>query len=195
MLARPINTFARQMDKLPKKTNLLILRGVYARDFSPIDSIYDKNSKYNIKLESDTVYTEIPKKFTCVESWPKFSNLKCWNCDQLPKSSPVFIPMNLEMNNISDVYGHFDKWECAVSHVIKEFPKELQWDALRAISIIESQFTGIRRERIMPAPPKYLMKQYCGKSGLTVKEWQDKLETISSDYNLTHYKLEHFKDT
>ena len=131
----------KKMDKLPKKTSLLILRGVYAKDFSPIDSIYDKNSKREFKVEPDTVYTEMPKKFTDVESWPQFSNLKCWNCDQLPDSYPRFIPMNLESgiagSDICDVYGHFDKWNCAVNHVIKEFPKDQQWDALRAISIIE----------------------------------------------------------
>src|SRR5271170_3231805 len=105
------------MDKPPKKTNLLILRGVYIKDFSPIDFIYDKNSKRELKIESDTVYTEIPKKFISVATWPQFSNLKCWNCDQLPDSYPCFIPINLELDNksndICDVYGHFDNWNCA----------------------------------------------------------------------------------
>ena len=46
----------------------------------------------------------------------------------------------------------------------------------------------------MPAPPKYLMKAYCGKNGITVTEWQEKLAAVNSDYNLTNYKLEHLRD-
>ena len=190
------------MDLAPiKRTNLLILRGVYPKDFAPVDSIYDKSAVEIEKkvIEPVVVYTEIPKKFTSVESWPQFSNLKCWSCDQLPTSYPKFIPMNPEKdkdgNDICDPYGHFDEWNCAARFVEKEFPREQQWDALQLICLIESRFSGKRREKIMPAPSKTLMKAYCGKAGITPKQYKEKIMQLNSEYDISSYRLEDFRCT
>jgi hypothetical protein len=136
----------------------------------------------NVEIEKKVIepvipYTEMPKKFTGVDSWLKFSNLKCHWCDQLPSSYPKFIPMNLERDkdgeDICDICGHFDEWNCAVAWVEKFFPKDQQWDALKGICLIESKFSGKRREKIMPSPVKTLMKAYSGKDGLTPKQYSD----------------------
>lgn len=190
------------MELLPaKRTNLLILRGVYPKDFAPIDSIYEKSSSTDVtqvKLEPIVVYTEIPKRFISVESWPNFSNLKCWECDQLPASYPKFIPVNPERdkdgNDVCETHGHFCEWNCAVRFVAKEFPKEQQWDTLQSICLFESKFSGKRREKIIAAPSKTCMKQYCGNSGITPKQYREKMAMLNSQYDLSNYKLQHFRD-
>jgi hypothetical protein len=186
------------MDRPIKKTNLLILRGVSLKDFLSIESIFDKKTSECLKSEPVIVYTELPKKFLGMDTWPTFSNLKCWECDQLPISYPKFTPLNPEKdrigNYICDIHGHFCEWNCVVSYVIKTFPKDQQWDILQYICLFESIFSGLKKEKIMPAPPKTLMKSYCGRDGITPKQWRDKLAQLNNDYSLTHYKLEHYRD-
>lgn len=185
------------MDITPaKRTNILILRGVYPNDFAEIDSIYTESAIEKKVTEPAVVYTEIPKHFANVDLWPQFSNLKCWECDQLPTTYPKFIPVNPEKdkngNDICDVYGHFDEWNCAVRYIMKEFPKEQQWDTLKYICLFESKFSGKRREKIMPAPSKTLMKAYCGRNGVTPKQFKDKINQLNADYDLSSFRLAHF---
>lgn len=188
------------MDQPLKKTNILILRGVYPKDFAPVDNIYEKTNPDvdRSKIEPAIVYTDMPKKFTSVATWPRFSNLKCCECDQLPTSYPKFIPQNPEKDNagedICDVFGHFCEWNCAVRFAQKEFPKEQQPDILQYICLFESKFSGKRKEKIMPCPRKTEMKAYCGNNGITPKQWREKLDAINNDYSLTNYKLEHFRE-
>jgi hypothetical protein len=185
------------MDKPLRKINLLICRGVYLADIMTTNNIYDHKSSFG-KNDADIVYVSIPKQFKHCQKWPTCSNLKCWSCDQLPISYPKFIPINPEKDNegndICDTYGHFCEWNCAVRYVIKEFPKEQCWDALEAICLFESKFSGKRREKIMAAPSKTLMKPYCGNGGISLKQWREELEKLNNDYCLTQFKLEHFKE-
>ncbi len=179
------------MDRPVKKTNLLIIRGVSPIDFAVVSKSVDEK----IKIEPAVMYTEMPKKFTSVDKWLPFSNLKCWYCDQLSVSYPKFIPMNLERcgaEDTCDVHGHFDEWNCAVRYVIKEFPAEQQWDALQAISLIESKFSGKHKEKIMPAPAKTLMKAYCGDRGITQKQWREKILALNNDYELSNFKITNY---
>lgn len=185
------------MDSAAKKTNLLILRGVFPGDFTT-DVFHEKKTVLKEKIpESDIVYTEIPKKFTGVKSWITFSNLHCWECGLVPSGYPRFIPLHPERSggeDTCDVYGHFCEWNCAVAFATKEFSRERQPDILNTILLFESKFSGQRKKKIMPCPPKTEMKQYCGNKGLTVEQWKSKLVQLNSDYNLTNYKLEHFRN-
>lgn len=185
------------MDQPVKKSTLLILRGVYPSDFSPNDTIFDK-TVVEKKIEPSVVYTEMPKRFLSASTWIQFSNLKCWECDQMPIGYPKFIPENPEKdkdgNDICDVLGHFCEWNCAVRYALKELPKNQQWDALKAICLFESKFSGKKKEKIQPCPPKTLMKAYCGKNGLTPKQWRDKLTSTCEDYTLSSYKMEHLRE-
>jgi hypothetical protein len=182
-----------------KGSNLLVLKGVYPGNFAPVDYIYEKNKTFEPKaIEPSVVYTEMPKKFTSVENWPKYSNLKCWECDRIPSSYPKFIPTNLEKDKdgheICDPYGHFDEWNCAIRFITKEMPKDQQWDLLQSVCLFESKFSGKRREKIMPSPPKYLMKAYCGQRGITLKQYNDKISQLNNDYDLTCWRLDQFKE-
>lgn len=186
------------MDLPLKCTNLLILRGVFPKDFAPVDTIYNVVAETEKKvIEPSVVYTEIPRKFVSADTWIKFSNLKCWECDQMPTSYPKFIPTCPEKDkdghDMCEPYGHFDEWNCAVRYVKKEFPTEQQPDALNLICLFESKFSDKRREKIMPSPSKTLMKAYCGQKGITPKQYKDKIAQLNSDYDLSSYKLTHFR--
>lgn len=177
----------------PKRSNILILRGVFPRDFTTTD-VFHTNPTPRTEVATLT-YSDIPKQFTSTTTWPKSTNLKCWECDQTFTTQPAFVPMNIERvgdNDVCDPHGNFNTWNCAVRYTMREFPKELQWDLLQGICLYEAKFTGHRRQKIMPAYPKTLMKAYCGSGGLTPKQYSDKNEQMNSDYAMSQFKVEHF---
>lgn len=170
-----------------KKSNLLCLRGVFLRDLeTTITSVVVPEPE-----QPQTLYTEIPKRFVGVSTWPIACNLRCWECSQVCHSYPTFIPTNFTADEC-DVYGVFDHWNCAVRHAQKEFPASRVWDTLKAICLFESKFSGRLRQKIMPAPSKVLMIEYCGKGGLTPKQFNDKIAILNADYEMLYYKLDHF---
>jgi hypothetical protein len=177
-----------------KQTNLLIFRGLEPKDFNI--NYRESSARAPSEAPSQAIYMDMPKRFISVETWPTVSNLRCWSCDQMTTGYPKFIPLNLEKNangdDTCDVYGHFHEWNCAARYIYKEFPREQRWDALEALCLIESKFSLCRREKIMPAPPKILMKPYCGNGGLTTKQYNDKIAALNAEYTLSTYKLEHF---
>lgn len=182
-----------------KRTNLLILRGIYPKDFAPTDSIYEKtivNETEKTRTEPLVVYTEIPKRFTSVDTWPKFSNRKCLSCDLMPESYPAFIPHDPERdangNDVCDVdkREHFCTWNCGARYVEKEYPKDQIWDTLKTMCLFESKFTGKLREKIPSAPSKTLMIQYGGE--LTPKQFREKINQLNIDYSLSNYQMHSF---
>jgi len=189
------------MDIPVQKTNLLILRGVFPADFTTESGFYDSaviEVEKNKETQPQTVYTEIPKKFTGVESWITFSNLKCWTCDRKPTTYPKFIPLSPEKdalgNDVCDVEGHFCEWNCVIRYILTEYPPSYQPDLLESVILFESKFSGIRKAKIQPSPPKTEMKDYCGKQGLTPQQWGEKLDRINSDYSLSNYKMTNYRD-
>lgn len=178
------------MDTVFKKINILILKGVYPKDFGPIDAVYEK-LEYN-----SMVYTNIPKKFTTPESWPRVSNLKCWECDQLFHTYPKFIPTCPEKDGDNDTaipLGNFCEWNCAVLYVYKNYPTNQQPDILKMICLIAGKFARRRILKIMPSPNKTIMKQYCGDEGLTPQQYKESIAMLNAEYELGIYKLEQFK--
>lgn len=80
------------------------------------------------------------------------------------------------------------------SYIVKEFARDRQPDILEAVSRFEALFSGQRRQKIMPSPAKTEMRAYCGKAGITPAQWVEKRERIHTEYNLTQYKIDHFRD-
>lgn len=170
--------------------NLLILRGVFAKDFA-MNPVNTSSRPTESGTEQSIIYTEIPKRFTSVETWPTFSNLLCWNCSLLPLSYPRFVPLNPEKDkddkDVCDTHGNFCEWNCVVRYTIKEFPDQ-KWDILEAICLFESKFSGKRKKKIMPAPSKTKMAAYCGKDGLSPKQWREQVVKLNNEYALAHRK-------
>jgi hypothetical protein len=155
------------MYKPTQVANVLLLKGLFIDDFTIKESVYE--------ITSEAEYSPIPKKFTGVETWPKASNLRCWRCDLVPTSYPIFIPMNPEKdengNDICDAMFHFDDWSCAIDYIKHEFPLNQQADAIARVYIFARKF-GIRG-LISPAIPKTVMKTYMGNTGLTPEAYRE----------------------
>lgn len=168
---------------MSKKTNLLVIRGVRAKDLSG-----SRQVEARAKGSAADIYTVIPKMFTSPRDWPQASNLRCWNCDQLPLSYPKFVPDNLRRNPagniICDTVGNFCEWNCVVRYIITEIPSDRRTDLLDSVCIIEHLFSGVRKVVIPPAPPKTLMQSYSGRTGLTPAEWRRRLAEINNRYSL-----------
>jgi hypothetical protein len=164
------------MDLIPVKTNLLVLRGVYPDDMKA-------QTVVETPVHVVSHYTSLPKRFESADSWPKTSNLKCWECDQVPTDYPKFIPRDPELDAAGgmacDVYGHFCEWNCAVSFIEKEYPREQRWDSLQNLYIFEGAFSGSRKGKILRAPPKYIMQEYCGAAGITQQQYRDKITALN----------------
>ena len=183
------------MDRTTKKTNLLIIRGVFPKDFT-------SGTVQKIKPQFDDrkiipVYTVIPKRFTGVAKWPTSSNLKCWTCDRLFSGYPRFLPSNPERTATGDDYcdaeGNFHSWNCVASWIESKLPRAQQWDANRLICLFESKFTGRMREKILPSTDKTKRKEYCGDHGLTMEQYDASIDKLNNEYDLTTYKMDHFK--
>ena len=187
------------------RRNILVLHGIYPKDFDHITNDVGGYQHVPIQLEAShinrtrtVVYGSVPKRFTTAAEWPKFSNLKCWECDLFPESYPKFIPLNPEVDgygrDVCDSYGNFDEWECAAKWVAEKFSPTQRKDILDAMRIFESKFTGKTRQKIPAAPSKTLMKAYCGELGLTEAQYKEKRTKIREDYSSSVYKLEHLAE-
>lgn len=132
----------------------------------------DIGTTESIKQPSVSLYTPIPKHFTSVANHPKFTNLKCWNCDLNFDTYPCFIPTNLEYGADGriecGIEGNFHSWNCAASGAKSTRNKVELGDALAAIKLVAALF-GVANVSL--APSKILRKEYCGDDGLTREEY------------------------
>jgi hypothetical protein len=150
------------------KFNVIIIKGIKLADIKKIDKVKQF-------VEDDITYSIIPRNFTSVDSWVKYTNLLCWHCDKIIADYPRFIPKNPAIVNgedVCEVYGNFHTWECALAYARKELPKESYWDTMISIKIFAQKFAY--NDNIIPAPNKTIMKQYCGDVGITSEQY-DKL--------------------
>lgn len=175
------------MDTLSKRSNLLIILGVYPDDLQAPAKEQPPSTR--------RVYTEIPRVFTTPDAWLRTSNLRCWECDQFPSGYPRFIPLEFRRTHSGGVTctpeGNFCEWNCAVRYATREYDSATRWDLLKAICIVESLFTGDPpREKIPPAPSKTLMKAYRGDSGITPQQWQEQLRQLNTNYALGRHRID-----
>ena len=155
------------MDRI-KKSDILIIKGVFAKDFLNESSIY-ANVRDQIM---STDYIPVPNRFTSADVWKKIhTNLLCWECGLEINSYPKFIPKNPRFESVEntpnklnkqttittnttdvcDVEEVFCEWNCVVRYIITRFDKIKAKDLLTSVSLFESLFTGKYREHIPPA--------------------------------------------
>lgn len=173
----------------------MLIKGIFPNEFTVTNAkIGDESSTVRLSTGTMNIYTKIPRRFTDVESWKRvISNLKCWTCDRLPNSYPKFIPMNPEITpdgETCEPKGNFDEWNCVIDYIRKNYREEAA-DLEELTCRFASKFLGRKITKIQPSPPKTEMEQYGGT--LTSKQYQEKINQLNSDYDLSQYKLVHFK--
>lgn len=190
---------------LPKKSNLLILRGCSLTNYENTRSLAGLLYRQTYTDDAACAYVALPARFTDAGEWPASSNLHCWFCDLTLPDYPRFIPLNVETTLVSaansththetcvrdtcvhetcvhetcDVFGCFCSWNCAAAYAMRELPEYMRWDTLRYICVFESKFTGRLRAKVHPAPPRTLMKKYSGESGLTPQQYRARLAALN----------------
>ena len=107
------------MDDIYKPPNILVLTNVKLSDcVSSDDSILD-NITNIIEYETDygNNYDRIPEVFTTLDEWPKHTNLLCWTCSFIFKTTPKFIPTNIRESETGileiSVLGNMCSFACA----------------------------------------------------------------------------------
>jgi len=177
------------LDSVTKKSNLFLVRGVFPSDF------VKKELTIAPKAEPEPEYSEIPAKFTSVDTWIKKTNLLCWSCGLTPTGSPAFLPSNPELNSngrpICSPVGNFCDWPCVIRYINTEIPEPQRSDAHKLVCLFEFQFSGKRKEVIKASIPKTEMKIYCGKRGKTEKQYR---EAIHNNYYLTEFSISSYKE-
>lgn len=189
MIADTLN----QNNSSVKRTNLLILNGIYINDYLIKEPVIDE-----VNEVAAYKYDEIPKKFVSVDTWPTHTNLLCWSCSQKFTSYPKFIPLHPEIDkngrDICDIIGNFCEWNCAARYIQEVMPEVQRWDLNRFLARFECKFTKRRREIIYAAPPKTILKEYCGNKGITPEQWREKMISINAEYNNVQHNIEQYKD-
>lgn len=187
-----------------KEPNILFLRGITPEDLKSDDSIFDTKFTECINgiEESKNVtapkhFTSLPTKFTTWDRWPTSTNLKCWTCDRNFTTVPIFIvddySINTENQRVITPVGNFCSDNCAQSYIDKNYTRNQHDNKTRYQLMMRRERTGDNTVVIKPSPSKTTMKQYCGDHGITQTEYEKKIEKLNSDFNLTQYKMEHFK--
>jgi hypothetical protein len=184
--------------------NILFLRGCFIGDCNSIEDMFDEQlvnqsmPECEIYQISDTVYDEIPKRFTSKEKWINKTNIKCWSCDCNFHNVPVFVPTSLERSDSvvqtygsMDVLGNFCSCNCAAQYINLHFTGSEKWEKHELLKLLHKMFTGSTIDYIVPSPPKTLMKQYGGKK--TQQEYREILMKLNDTYktSIQHNSIGH----
>jgi hypothetical protein len=187
--------------------NIITIKGVFMDDLENPETVYEKRPMSSqqfiecIRGNNFTTYSTIPKRFTTVAEWPKMTNLWCWSCSRAFTSYPKFVPRKREVVFIDGKetthwipHGNFCRWNCVIDYIRTVMPPNTRWDLEHNTCVVASIFEGKKILCILPSPPKTEMKQYCGDGGLTELQYDEKIQLLDSDYELSSYKLNHLRE-
>jgi len=159
---------------MSRRSYLLVINGISPKDFLYFDA--DQKKGPEVK------YDKPPEKFVSVARWPKTTNLRCWNCGLIPTDYPKAVVTSFTIAEsgkfICNTEGSFGHWPCAVSYILRTYPKHKIPDAIDMLCLLESQFTGVLRRSISAAPDHTKLKEYCGNDGLSESEYVKQIEMV-----------------
>ncbi len=191
--------------KSAKKQNIdgiLFLQGVFKKDCKRLEEFFHERLLHESAGEIK-MYNKIPLVFTGLDTWPKNTNLKCWNCDRIFKSTPWFEPQSIDPLSKGSVgillsgdeikkaqnkdtccisvKGNFCGPNCTMRHIIT-YSKNLaeKLNKIAMLLYLHTIFTGVTVPDITPAPERMEMEQYGGR--MTMMEYQKKLDEMASYY-------------
>jgi hypothetical protein len=129
------------------------------------------------------VYDKLPTTFEDIKTWPKKTNLVCWNCHLAFEDIPVFIPNVLEPVSNKKLYRNSDKhpisigvtgvfcaFGCAMNYVeTRHYSMVTKTEAICKLKMLHKLFYGKPMKDISHYPPPSLMTRYGG--SLSVEEY------------------------
>ena len=141
-------------------------------------------------------FTALPERFRDIDSWPRTTTLKCWQCDCNFNSIPYFIPTDMyrdrDGETVMDVYGVFCTANCAQLHINVYFKGDsTRFDKEQWLKRLYKVFTGKSVDKIVPAPSKTCMQQYRGETGISHRQFREHIDELAGEYELSSYKIEH----
>lgn len=177
-----------------RKPNILFLRGVTLDDIKAANEALER--KWALETGPTVVYQPNPDKFRGVDTWPHTTNLKCWRCDCTFASMPWFVPTDMYRDRdgslVMDTHGVFCTPNCTQAYIEEKFRVEpSRYDKERYLKILVQLVTGKRVDKIVPSPDRTVMEQYRGSGGITYREYRDRINELSMEYELVGYKIEH----
>ena len=132
--------------------NVMVLHGVY---FSKLEKKIEKQEVHEYTQENK--YDKIPT-FYSKETWPLKTNIKCWECDRIPKGSPYFAATKY----LKDPTGNFCSAPCVESFIETKMDRLHRWEMQQQLFELYYQRHGIRPKHIRPSPNKINRIEYGG---------------------------------
>jgi hypothetical protein len=125
-------------------------------------------------------YQKLPSKFTSLSSWPKQTDLCCWQCTLPFDGPPKFIPTFFEPSNepgrytigVSGVFCHFN---AARDFIIKNYSNCDQIEQLNKLKLLYKVFNdGKSMPDFGEYPSPFIMAKYGGEK--TEEEFREMLK-------------------
>ncbi|AMN83615.1 hypothetical protein D5b_00188 [Faustovirus] len=129
------------------------------------------------------IYKSLPARFTSLQNWPTSCNLKCWTCDRMFNTRPLFAPTDPQPDGSYAPEGVFGDWPC-VARYIEDYHPDQKYVYNALLLDLHYIFTGIRVEKIPLGYRKTIMKQYCGELGVSLTEFDDMTKALMKNCTL-----------
>lgn len=179
---------------------VLFLPGVFKTDCDSLEDFFHERLIHGAD-QNAKIFDKIPMIFTDLESWPKTTNLLCWNCSRSFKGRPWFEPQSIDplhkgkpgefisstklnRSGLRDnsycinVKGCFCSPNCVMRHIMI-FAKDLadQLNKIAMLLFLYEIFVGQKVINIQPAPLLTDRVQYGGT--LSDQEYQKKIDELN----------------
>lgn len=172
-------------DTFPEKKEEEILQELEESSDSSCPSEEELDFPYEEPLDVD--YEALPDFFISLETWPKSTNLYCWQCDCPFTGIPWIIPVNLVRKLVGDNEVNAYKRHgvfCGLIHLndyIEDHP--LHFHNLNMVKkLLEDYIRIMMGKEVIIIPrglDKYVMVQYVGPSGITPQEYRRRMDNLT----------------
>lgn len=167
------------MDDLDiEESDVLFLTGVFINSNSTIDDMFFAELNQNNTKTDKIVYSQFPKKFYNVDSWPSKLNICCWACHTKIEEKPYPIPINMQYSGKQTIFG-VEGVVCSfpcMARYINESPSNTRWEKTRFMFNLFEVFFGKKVCQIPAAPSPLDQHKYGG--NLSENEYRHRIQTI-----------------
>ena len=171
---------------MTKKEFLLVFKNTKLSDLTPDKLFYEKFTESVEVFNEEKNYNVMPTKFSSFEKWVKSTDLKCWECVEVFFTTPLFIPVNpcsvSTTNTVYDTHGIFCSYPCICRYINSNYDEQKKPDIMMEVKNLYFMQTGRRVHKLAVAPPKTIMKQFCGNFGINSEEYKKILQDCESQY-------------